>query len=212
MVYHNGQFYFGVLGTFPVRPGTQNIYKMTPSGQIKVVASGLTTVLGVAFDRQGRLYALESMTVAGFPGPQDFGSGKVVRVNSDGSLSPIATGLTFPTAMIFNPAGDALYVSNNGFTPGRGAGQISYASLSSKPLPLISEKYLPSRVFQLVRGRLFLFICKTFSTACFILRRAKGSQQILIKKAFKHNRSFIFQGANGWAWMLSSTSLIEESA
>jgi len=42
----------------------------------------------------------------------------------DGTLSTIATDLTFPTAMIFNPAGDALYVSNNGFTPGPGAGQI----------------------------------------------------------------------------------------
>ena len=124
MVYHNGQFYFGVLGTFPVRPGTQNIYKMTPSGQIKVVASGLSTVLGVAFDRWGRLYALESMTVAGFPGPQDVGSGKVVRVNADGTLSTIVTGLTFPTAMTFNPAGDALYISDNGFTPGPGAGDI----------------------------------------------------------------------------------------
>ena len=124
MVYHNGNFYFGVLGTFPVRPGTQNIYRMTPSGQIKVVASGLTAVLGVAFDRQGRLYALESITVAGFPGPQAAGTGKVVRVNKDGTLTTIATGLTFPTAMTFNPAGDALYVSNNGFTPGPGAGQI----------------------------------------------------------------------------------------
>jgi hypothetical protein len=124
MVSHNGNFYFGVLGTFPVRPGTQSIYEMTPSGHIKVVASGLSTVLGVAFDRYGRLYALESMTEAGFPGPADVGSGHVVRVNADGSLSTIATGLTFPTAMIFNPAGDALYVSNNGFTPGPGAGDI----------------------------------------------------------------------------------------
>jgi hypothetical protein len=124
MVYHNGNFYFGVLGTFPVRPGTESIYKMTPSGHIKVVASGLTAVLGVAFDGQGRLYALETDTVAGFPGPQAVGSGQVVRVNADGTLSTIATGLTFPTAMIFNPDGDALYVSNNGFTPGPGAGQI----------------------------------------------------------------------------------------
>jgi sugar lactone lactonase YvrE len=124
MVYHNGNFYFGVLGTFPVRPGTQNIYKMTPSGHIKVVASGLTAVLGVAFDRQGRLYALESITVPGFPGPQALGSGRVVRVNADGTLSTIATGLTFPTAMTFDPDGDALYVSNNGFLPVPGAGQI----------------------------------------------------------------------------------------
>ena len=124
MVYHHGTFYFGVLGTFPVRPGTQSIYKMTPSGHIKVVASGLTTVLGVAFDGHGRLYALETDTVAGFPGPQAVGSGKVVRVNADGTLSTIATGLTFPTAMTFDPAGDALYVSNNGYLPVPGAGQI----------------------------------------------------------------------------------------
>ncbi|GAC1467020.1 MAG: hypothetical protein PVSMB2_34700 [Ktedonobacteraceae bacterium] len=124
LVYHDGNFYFGVLGTFPVRPGTQNIYEMTPSGYIKVVASGLTTVLGVAFDRQGRLYALETITVPGFPGPQAVGSGKVVRVNADGKLSTIATGLTFPTAMTFDPAGDALYVSNNGYLPMPGAGQI----------------------------------------------------------------------------------------
>jgi hypothetical protein len=124
MVYHNGNFYFGVLGTFPVRPGTENIYKMTPSGHIKVVASGLTAVLGVGFDAQGRLYALETDTVAGFPGPQAVGSGQVVRVNADGTLSTIATGLTFPTAMTFDPDGDSLYVSNNGFTPGPGAGQI----------------------------------------------------------------------------------------
>ncbi len=69
MVYHDGNFYFGVLGTFPVRPGTQNIYKLTPSGHVSVAASGLTTVLGIAFDAQGRLYALEADTVAGFPGP-----------------------------------------------------------------------------------------------------------------------------------------------
>jgi hypothetical protein len=125
IVYHNGNFYFGVLGTFPVTPGTQNIYKLTPGGHVSVFASGLTTVLGVAFDRQGRLYALETITVAGFPGPQAVGSGQVVRVNADGTLSTIATGLTFPSAMTFDPDGDALYVSNNGFgIPVPGAGQI----------------------------------------------------------------------------------------
>ena len=124
MVYHNGKFYFGTLGTFPVRPGTQNIYEMTPGGKVKIAASGLTAVLGVAFDRQGRLYALETITVAGFPSPQAAGSGTVVRVNSDGTLTTIATGLTFPTAMTFDPDGDALYVSNNGYLPVPGAGQI----------------------------------------------------------------------------------------
>ncbi len=67
IVYHGGSFYFGTLGTFPVRPDTQSIYKITPSGSVKVAASGLTAVLGIAFDARGRLYALETDTVAGFP-------------------------------------------------------------------------------------------------------------------------------------------------
>jgi hypothetical protein len=124
IVFHNGNFYIGTLGTFPVRPGTQNLYKITPDGKVTVVASGLTAVLGVAFDAKGRLYALETDTVAGFPGPAAAGSGKVVRVNSDGSLTTIATGLTFPTAMTFDQDGDALYVSNFGFGVPPGMGQI----------------------------------------------------------------------------------------
>jgi hypothetical protein len=125
IVYHNGNFYVGTLGTFPVRPGTQNIYKITPDGTVTVAASGLTAVLGVAFDARGRLYALETDTVAGFPGPAAAGSGMVVRVNDDGTLTTIASGLTFPTAMTIDPDGDDLYVSNIGFgAPVPGAGQI----------------------------------------------------------------------------------------
>ena len=125
IVYHDGNFYFGTLGTFPVTPGTQNIYQLTPDGHVSVAASGLTAVLGIAFDAQGRLYALETDTVAGFPGPAAANSGRVVRVNADGTLTTIASGLNFPAAMTFDPDGDELYVSNNGFgVPVPGVGQI----------------------------------------------------------------------------------------
>jgi sugar lactone lactonase YvrE len=123
LAYH-GNFYVGNLGTFPVTPGTENVYKITPSGQIKVFASGLTTVTGVAFDPQGQMYVLETDTAPGFPGPSAAGSGMVVRVNDDGSLTTIASGLVFPTAMTFGPDG-ALYLSNFGFgAPPIGLGQI----------------------------------------------------------------------------------------
>jgi sugar lactone lactonase YvrE len=124
ITYHQENFYFGTLGTFPVRPGTQKIYQLSPSGVIKVVASGLTAVLGVSFDSRGHLFALETDTVAGNPGPQAVGSGKVVCVNSQGTLTTVASGLTFPTAMTFGPGG-VLYISNIGFgIPTPGAGQI----------------------------------------------------------------------------------------
>lgn len=129
LAFHDA-FYMGNLGHFPVVPGSSNLYRITPGGQIGVAVQDLTTVLGLAFDRQGRLYALESDTVAGFPGPAAAGSGTVVRVNKDGSLTTIASGLVFPTAMTFGLDG-ALYVSNFGFgVPVLGAGQIVRISLS----------------------------------------------------------------------------------
>ncbi len=123
LAFHHGSFYVGNLSTFPVAPGSSEILKIN-GGKVKSKILGLTTVLGVAFDEDGRLYALETDTVAGFPGPAAAGSGTVVRVNHDGTLTTIATGLTFPSAMTFGPDG-ALYVSNFGFgVPSVGLGQI----------------------------------------------------------------------------------------
>jgi hypothetical protein len=124
-VAYRGNFFVGNLGRFPIEPGTQHIYKITPSGKIKIWASGLTAVLGVAFDDEGRLYALETSTVAGFPTPE---TGRIVRVSRAGVMETIASGLTFPTAMTFGPDG-ALYVSNYGFGFPPGAGQIVRVAL-----------------------------------------------------------------------------------
>src|SRR5262249_50339696 len=74
---YQGNFYVGNLNTFPIVEGSSKILKITPSGQIKVVAQGLTTVLGVAFDQDGHLYALENTTGNLFPTPF---TGRVVRV------------------------------------------------------------------------------------------------------------------------------------
>jgi hypothetical protein len=121
---YKGNFFLGNLGTFPVTPGSESLFKVTPSGQIKTWATGLTTVLGLAFGSHHQLYALESMTAPGFPGPGELGTGQVVRINPTGTQTVIATGLSFPTAITFGPDG-ALYVSNLGFGgPTPGLGQI----------------------------------------------------------------------------------------
>jgi hypothetical protein len=122
--FHQGKFYVGNLSHFPVVPGTAVILEINNGGKVKSVVSGLTSVVGVAFDAQDRMYALETDTVPGFPGPAAAGSGTVVRVNDDGTLTTITSGLVFPTAMTFGPDG-ALYVSNFGFgVPVPNIGQI----------------------------------------------------------------------------------------
>ena len=123
IAYH-GSFFFGNLSTFPVTPGASSIFRVTPSGNIRTWAPGMTTVLGVAFGHDDEMYVLESMTAAGFPGPAELGTGRVVRIAPNGEPTVVATGFSFPTAMTMGPDG-ALYISNLGFGgPLPGLGQI----------------------------------------------------------------------------------------
>jgi hypothetical protein len=124
VVMHDGDFYFGNLGLFPIVPGSANVYKLNPrTGKITVFASGFSTIEGIDFDKHNNLYVLESMTAAGFPTPAEAGTGTIVRVKCSGEVKTVLTGLSFPTAMVFGPDGK-LYVSNLGFGAPPGAGQI----------------------------------------------------------------------------------------
>lgn len=121
LTHYHGNFYSGNLHPFPIVPGSSSIYRITPGGDVSVWATGFTTVLGVAFDKNGRLYVLENTTVAGNPTPN---TGNIIRVDHAGRRVEIASGLNLPTAMTFGPDGK-LYVSNVGFSPAAlGGGQI----------------------------------------------------------------------------------------
>jgi hypothetical protein len=120
LAYH-GNIYAGNLDIFPIAPGASNIYKITPGGQIKVVASGLNTVLGLVIDEQDRMYVLENTVGAPFPTP---GLGRILRIDPSGTQTVIASGLSLPTGMTMGPDGK-LYVSNWGFgPPASGGGQV----------------------------------------------------------------------------------------
>lgn len=122
----HGNIYMGNLGVFPITQGASSIYKITPSGETKVDESGFTTVLGVAFDRNARMYVLENTTGNLFPTPF---TGKIIRVNPNGSKEEIVTGLALPTAMTCGPDGN-LYVSNWGFGAAPGGGQVVKVTLN----------------------------------------------------------------------------------
>ena len=83
------------------------ILKISQSGEITGIVSGLTTVTGLTLDTAGRLYALELSATAGFPSP---GEGKLVRVHGSGRLEDIVTHLVVPTVLTTGPDG-ALYIS-----------------------------------------------------------------------------------------------------
>ena len=119
---HHGVWYIGNLGLFGPQDGSmpnENVYQLNPSGKLKVYASGLEQVLGLAFDG-GKLYALESSTTPGGPTPN---SGAIVRVQAGGPAEAVVSGLNLATGMTIGPDG-AFYVCVNGFLGGPGAGQV----------------------------------------------------------------------------------------
>lgn len=143
ITFHNGNFYLGNLYLFPINPTNSRILTLSfvdtsflsapglmdqgGPGSLHIISSkaGFTTVVSTAFGPDGKLYALELSDAAGDPTP---GAGKVVRVNFDGTIEDVATGLAVPTAMTFGPRG-RLYVSNLGAAPA-GAGQIVWIDIN----------------------------------------------------------------------------------
>ena len=126
---YKGEFYIGNLGTFPTVKGSSIIFKVNKQGKAKVYATGFTTVLGVAFDKQKNLYVLETSAIDGGPAPN---TGRVVKINHQGGRQVIVDSLFFPTAITIGPDGD-LYISNKGFGPPvPGFGEILKVEIKTK--------------------------------------------------------------------------------
>jgi hypothetical protein len=127
-IVYRGSLFVSNLGTFdPDQLNAQSIFRITPSGQLTIVATGLSKVLGLEVDEQGRLYVLETSYSTTDSGPVP-GSGRLLRLGRNGKQDVLIDStsglLTFPTGMTFGPDG-ALYISNVGFGPPPiGLGQI----------------------------------------------------------------------------------------
>ena len=126
IAYHDGNLYVGNINALPTVAGAAKVFKVSPDGKVEVFAEGLTNILGLAFDDQGRLYVLEMSN--GETEIPALGTGRVVRINTNGLRDVMATGLSSPASIAFGPDG-ALYASQYSYDlePGRahaGKGQI----------------------------------------------------------------------------------------
>jgi hypothetical protein len=89
-----------------------DIYRISPrTGAVRHVATGLHGVLGLAFGRDGALYALETTRAGVAPPLSDPSAGRLVRVEQNGALTEVVTGLAFPAGLVAGLRGE-LYVSN----------------------------------------------------------------------------------------------------
>lgn len=109
--------YVAYLGVGPFLPDAGQVVKVNlTTGAITKVASGVAMLTDVKVGPGGQLYALQ------FNDPQEAGAaffapgtGKIVKVNANGTMSPVVTGLSFATFLLFD--GDTAYVSNFGIAP-----------------------------------------------------------------------------------------------
>ena len=121
----DGQIYVGQFGNAPYPAGSGHIDKITTGGVITPdVVTNLTTPVAVTFGWDGTMYVLQ------YAGKFDADklryvplTGALLRVNRDGTTSPVVTNLVYPTALRTGPDG-ALYLTNFGNESNEGQGQV----------------------------------------------------------------------------------------
>jgi hypothetical protein len=106
------------IGRFdPDTINTQSVFHITPSGNVKVVATGLSKVLGITFDQRARMYVLESSFSMSDPAPEP-ATARLIRILPNGKQEVLIDGssgiLSVLAGMTFGPDG-ALYISNIAF-------------------------------------------------------------------------------------------------
>lgn len=118
----DGALYVGQLTGFPFPVGGANVYKVPANGGTPTVyASGFSSIIDIAFGRDGSLYVLEIAKNGLLAAEQggDF-SGGLFRVAPNGTKTEIlVTGLMAPGGLVIAPDG-SIYITNKAVLPDTG--------------------------------------------------------------------------------------------
>jgi plastocyanin len=130
----DGAIYVGQFGNAPYPAGSGRIDRVALDGSITYgVVKNLTTPVAVTFDRGGTMYVLQYASRFAADKLRYVPlTGALLRVNRDGTTTPVLTNLVYPTALRTGPDG-ALYLTNFGNESNAGQGQVLRVEPGDQP-------------------------------------------------------------------------------
>ena len=114
----DGALYVGQLTGFPFPSGAANVYRVVPGRAPRVVASGFTNIIDIAFDRRGNLYVLEIATNGLLSEDPTGALWRVSRRSGERKLV-VSDGLVAPGGVAISRSGN-IFISNKSVSAGEG--------------------------------------------------------------------------------------------
>jgi sugar lactone lactonase YvrE len=119
----DGNLYVTNLQRAPYPPGGAKVWRVTPTGDFSVVASGFTLGVGLAVAPDLTFYVSEFARIAADQTPPIVPGGRLMRAQGSGAPASVLENLFYPTVIRWGPDG-MVYVTyfsigaDNGATPG----------------------------------------------------------------------------------------------
>jgi DNA-binding beta-propeller fold protein YncE len=123
----DGSLYVGFLSAYPFDRGTARIEKWV-DGELAETIEGLTAITDILIAADGTIYAAQLSAGVGDIGWLE-DTGKVVKIDADGTITDVATDLNFPYGLAQDADG-ALYVTLNSAYGAAGSGQVARIDLA----------------------------------------------------------------------------------